>query len=91
MSAYGDLDPAELTLRDQLAIDRTVLAYERTALGHLRTAAAALLAGITLIKLVDDATLVGVGVTLMIGGPASSAWGLWRIGRRAKRLSHLKP
>lgn len=40
----------ELTLRDYLAIDRTLLANERSFLSYVRTAATLLIASITLIK-----------------------------------------
>lgn len=45
---YTGLSPAELILRDRLAIDRTVLANERTLLAYIRTAVALLIAGISL-------------------------------------------
>jgi putative membrane protein len=89
MGAYEDIKRDDLTLRDTLALDRTVLAYERTALGYARTAVASFVAGITLIQLSADTTLIGVGVALIVGGSLSSMWGLWRVRRRTRRLRHL--
>lgn len=46
---YSRFKPDELFLRDELAIDRTLLANERTFLAYLRTAVAFVLAGVTFI------------------------------------------
>lgn len=42
---YSRFNPDKLVLRDELAIDRTLLANERTLLAYLRFAVALLLAG----------------------------------------------
>lgn len=47
---YKKFQDQELTLRDHLAIDRTVLANERTFLAYVRTALALILTGVSLIK-----------------------------------------
>ena len=57
---YAGLD-GDLTLRDRLALDRTVLANERTLLAYVRTALALLAGGLTLLHLIetDWATVIG--------------------------------
>jgi putative membrane protein len=46
---YSRFEAAELILRDQLAIDRTLLANERTFLSYLRSGVALLIAGVSII------------------------------------------
>jgi len=48
-----DIPTKKFTVRDILAINRTVLANERTFLAYLRTSATFLLAGISLLKFFD--------------------------------------
>ena len=59
---YVDLDPDDLSLRDQLAADRTVLANERTLLAHVRTALGLLGGGGALVYVSSDIWLIVVGV-----------------------------
>jgi putative membrane protein len=51
--AEKQLTPAELILRDHLAMDRTRLANERTLLAYMRTSLMLLVAGATAVKLID--------------------------------------
>jgi len=59
---YTRFDPAELILRDELALDRTILANERTYLAYVRTAIALILAGVSFIHFSEALwfTLLGV-------------------------------
>ena len=52
--AYASFNPNELTIRDLLALDRTVLANERTFLSYVRTAVVFGGSGITILKLFPD-------------------------------------
>jgi len=45
---YSRFDGNDLILRDELAIDRTLLANERTLLSYLRAGAALLIAGVSI-------------------------------------------
>ena len=64
---YSDADPSDLTLRDHLARDRTILANERTLLSYLRTAFGLAAGGGTLLKLFpDDLALRGLGIGLLV-------------------------
>ena len=47
-----------MILRDHLAFDRTVLAVERTILAYVRTALVSFGAGVTVLKLFPDDTLL---------------------------------
>lgn len=61
---YHKLENQSMTLRDYLAIDRTLLANERSFLSYIRTALTLVIAGVTLIK------FFGEGITEILG------WGL---------------
>ncbi|HPD97510.1 MAG TPA: DUF202 domain-containing protein [Synergistales bacterium] len=53
-STYTRYNAEDLILRDELAIDRTLLANERTLLAYLRSAVALVLAGFTMIHFAAD-------------------------------------
>ncbi len=61
-SPYVRFDTHHLTLRDVLAVDRTIVANERTFLGYVRTTLALLAAGGSLLHFVDNrwATIGGL-------------------------------
>lgn len=70
---YSRFKPDELFLRDELAIDRTLLANERTFLAYLRTAIALVLAGVTFIHFASNSWLeilgyisVPIGIIILI-------------------------
>jgi putative membrane protein len=53
-TTYARFEQDELTLRDVLAIDRTIVANERTLLGYVRTTLAMLGAGAALLHFFDE-------------------------------------
>lgn len=63
--SYPDIPGDQLTLRDRLAISRTVLANERTLMAYYRTALAVLITGISLIKFFDSLVLEIIGWVLL--------------------------
>ena len=88
---YSSLEPADLSFRDQLALDRTVLANERTLLAYQRTALALLITGGSLLQFFPDQQgtavagwgFLGLGVLLaMVGG--------WRFLAERRRTSRLR-
>ena len=87
-SPYARFANDDLTLRDVLAVDRTVVANERTLLGYARTTLALLAAGGSLLHFFDDTWTTVAGWVLVAGaGP------MWFIGLRhyVRRRSHLVP
>lgn len=83
---YAEVPEDDLTLRDQLALDRTVLANERTLLAYLRTALALLAGGVTLLHFVDAAWAVALGTVSLPLAAAVGAYGMWRFVRVRRRL-----
>ena len=83
---YATVPEADLTLRDQLPLDRTVLANERTLLAYVRTALALMAGGLTLLHFVDTAwAAVLGGASLPLSGVVS-VYGGWRFIRTRRRL-----
>jgi putative membrane protein len=70
---YSRFNAEDLILRDELAVDRTLLANERTLLAYLRSAVALVLAGFTMIHFAADsnwfwlAGFVSIPVGLLAG------------------------
>ncbi len=67
-SMYWQYDPAELILRDHLAIDRTALANERTFLAYVRTALALLVIGVTFTHFLNQWFFLVIGGCLDVSG-----------------------
>lgn len=88
---YAELDPSQMTLRDHLARDRTVLANERTLLAYLRTAIALFAAGGTLLKVFpDNPSLHVLGIISLILGGIVLIAGLWRFFHVARQMRRLR-
>lgn len=70
----------DLILRDELALDRTVLANERTLLAYLRSGVALMLAGATLVHFATVWWLVLVGLFCVPLGVSVCVYGVrrWR-------------
>ncbi len=61
MNPYASFKKEEITLRDHLAADRTILANERTFLAYIRTALTFFVSGATFIKFFDSLILEVLG------------------------------
>ncbi|MFK7735597.1 MAG: YidH family protein [Pirellulaceae bacterium] len=87
---YSETPPEELTLRDHLARDRTVLANERTLLAYLRTGFGFSAGGVTLMRFfADDAALYAGGIGLIFTGGVISLFGILRFWRVTLRLKSI--
>ncbi len=76
----------ELVLRDELAIDRTVLANERTFLSYLRTSLSFAVVGGTILKFSDSPDLRVVGVIFLFLAGGSLGFGIWRSLTMRRRI-----
>ena len=78
MDPYSRFDKQQLILRDELALDRTILANERTLLAYLRTVLALLLAGVTFLHFAQALWFTIVGVVCLVIGLVVLPFAVWR-------------
>ncbi|MCB9846417.1 MAG: DUF202 domain-containing protein [Phycisphaeraceae bacterium] len=77
---------APTTLRDHLAVDRTVLANERTLLAYIRTALALVVVGASALKFFDDLLLEAIGALFIALGLGAATLGVFRFRRVHRRM-----
>lgn len=76
----------ELILRDELAIDRTILANERTVLAYLRGALTLFIAGVTFLHFFDKGVLLYIGILCVPLGLAVGFFGVLRYLKMDKSI-----
>ena len=86
-SLYAKFNAAELILRDQLAIDRTLLANERTLLSYLRSGVALFIAGLSIIHFSHELWFTVMGFLCLPGGIATVFFGITRFKRMGSAIS----
>ncbi|NTW53480.1 MAG: DUF202 domain-containing protein [Chlorobaculum sp.] len=87
VSPYERFDTDELILRDELAIDRTLLANERTLLSYLRSGVAMMITGLTIIHYANKPWFMWAGVACIPLGIVTGAFGIWRFRRMQRAIS----
>ena len=75
------------TLRDRLAVERTVLANERTLLAYVRTALAFVIAGVSAIEFLDVTALDLLGWIFVVAGAVTLVIGALRFTRTRRQLA----
>ena len=75
-----------LTLRDKLAMDRTLLANERTFLAYLRTFIGLIGTGFALWKLIDIFWARVISVILLAAAPVVLVIGIYRYRKTGRDL-----
>ncbi|MDQ2769367.1 MAG: DUF202 domain-containing protein [Bacteroidota bacterium] len=86
MSTLPPLQLSQLTLRDELALERTNLANERTWLAYLRTGMALVIAGLSLINFFREHVFVWIGAFFVPFGLAMVALGWVRFRIKDRRI-----
>jgi putative membrane protein len=86
---YERFAGTDLILRDQLAIDRTVLANERTFLAYARTSLALILTGAACLKFFDSLFSDITGWTLIALGIVVAGIGVWRSVTMARNIGRV--
>jgi putative membrane protein len=89
-SLYSRFDTSGLTLRDELAIDRTLLANERTLMAYLRSGVALLIAGVSIIHFSRDGWFWGVGMACLPTGIIAAFIGVTRFRRMSRSISAVR-
>ena len=80
---YERFQSDELILRDELAVDRTLLANERTLMAYLRSGVALILAGATFIHFSNESWFKFLGVACVPAGVSVMIFG-WVRYRKVK-------
>jgi putative membrane protein len=89
-SPYERFEQTDLILRDELAIDRTLLSNERTLLAYLRSAVALIITGVSIIHFADKTWFLVTGFAC-IPGSLLIAWiGLYRFRKMNKAISMVR-
>jgi len=83
---YKRFQHKELILRDELAIDRTLLANERTVLAYLRGALTLFIAGVTFLHFFDTGMLLYIGIFCILLGLAIGILGVLRYLKMDKSI-----
>lgn len=87
MDPYARFAQQELVLRDELAIDRTLLANERTLLSYLRSGLALVIAGISIIHFVPRGWFMCVGIACIPLGVVTVLIGILRFRHMHAKIS----
>ena len=84
---YSQFNSTELILRDQLAIDRTLLANERTLLSYLRSGVALFIAGLSIIHFSHEVWFTVIGFVCLPFGLVTMWFGIRRFKKMDKAIS----
>ena len=84
---YTKFAEAELILRDQLAIDRTILANERTFLAYCRTCLAVIITGVVSLRFFESLFSEIFGLVIICLGLLVGVVGTWRYIEMARSIS----
>jgi putative membrane protein len=85
-SPYMRFHKDNLSLRDELAVDRTLLANERTLLAYLRSGVALLIAGVSIIHFSQEGWFWAVGMACLPTGVITSLVGVLRYRRMSRSI-----
>lgn len=86
-SPYSRFECKDLILRDELAVDRTLLANERTLMTYLRLGVGLLIAGVSIIQFSTQDWYWAVGIACIPIGIITGVIGLGRYRRMNKFIS----
>lgn len=80
----------ELILRDELAVDRTLLANERTLMAYLRSALTLFIAGVTFIHFFEYGMLFYLGIAFLPLSVAATILGIWRYRKMNRAILSIR-
>lgn len=89
-SPYSKFDQTDLILRDELAIDRTLLANERTLMSYLRSGMALLIAGASIIHFSQEGWFWGFGIACLPAGVVVAIVGVLRYRKMNEEISRVR-
>ncbi len=89
-TTYSKFKKHELILRDELAIDRTLLANERTLLAYLRSAVALVIAGVSIMHFAEQGWFWIIGVICIPAGILTGSVGTVRFHKMNKSIGFVR-
>ena len=89
-SLYSRFNKNDLILRDELAIDRTLLANERTLLAYIRSGVAMLITGISIIHFSSANWFIIAGIACIPIGIITCIIGIARYYKMNKSISTVR-
>jgi putative membrane protein len=89
-SPYSRFADTDLILRDELAIDRTLLANERTLLAYLRAAVSLVIAGVTIMHFSSVGWFWAFGLACLPLGVIVGALGVARYATMGRKIGSIE-
>ncbi|HMP76340.1 MAG TPA: DUF202 domain-containing protein [Kiritimatiellia bacterium] len=89
-TAYARFEKEDLILRDELAVDRTLLANERTLLAYLRSAVALVIAGVSIVHFAPEGWFRVIGLLCVPTGLVSGVIGVVRFRKMNRAIGLLR-
>ena len=80
----------ELILRDELAIDRTLLANERTLMAYVRLAITLVIAGVSIIHFAMEKWFETIGFLCVPVGIAAAFFGWYRYQKMERQIREIR-
>jgi putative membrane protein len=87
---YSKFKNHDLILRDELAIDRTLLANERTLLAYLRSAVALVIAGISIVHFSEEGWFWAIGIACLPSGLITGIVGALRYRKMNRSIAYIR-
>ena len=87
---YSRFDGDDLILRDELAIDRTLLANERTLMAYLRSGVALLIAGVSIVHFSQEGWFWAVGIACLPTGVITGIVGVVRYRIMNRKIAFVR-
>lgn len=87
---YSRFNSSKLILRDELAIDRTLLANERTLMAYLRFGVALLIAGVSIMHFSSEGWFWMIGLVCIPAGIITGVIGIVRYRKMSKKIASVR-
>ena len=87
---YSKFNNTDRILRDELAIDRTILSNERTLLAYLRSGVALVIAGVSIMHFAEMLWFLVLGIACIPGGIVTAYVGIVRYRRMNRSISFVR-
>jgi len=87
---YSRFSSSKLILRDELAIDRTLMANERTLMAYLRSGVALLIAGVSIIHFSSEGWFWMMGLACIPAGIINGMIGIVRYRKMSKKIASVR-